>query len=134
MIDLAKRKRRYRRRRRTYRRRKRKPKFPIVSGLTLAGTFFTPPVPGWQTPFDAIKAGDMAEVFRGLLAGWTGINYQETGMANPFEVINPLNFGRAPYLKMMFWSVLSETLMNKFVPSVSRKIGNLPFIGKYITL
>jgi len=102
--------------------------------MALVGHGFVPPVQGWTPPYVSLQQGNIEEFAKAELAGWTGINYQDPSPPNILEIINPLNMTRAPYWKMLFWTGLTETLINKFAPSISRKLGNIPFIGKYITI
>jgi hypothetical protein len=128
--NLAKRK-RFGRIRRYYKKARRNissQKIPLEVALTLIGSPFTAPAPGWATPWESAQRNQIGEIPRSLQKGFMGWVPGES--VNIWGILNPMDFSYAPYMKGLILAGLVSKLRKKLVKVPFNKI---PFVGRMVS-
>lgn len=130
MAKRGKGKRRVSRRSRV-RKRLRTMRVPFEVPIGLLATPFIPPAPGWGTPFDSAKEGNMENTVKRIAKGFIGMN--EDGSINLWSALNPFDTNDARYSKIILAAGLiggvRRKLSGKYTDPLVRKI---PWVGRIL--
>lgn len=135
---MAKRKTTKRRRRRytpkRYRKR-RKTTIPMEVLIAAGSHIAMPAFPAYpsNTPIKALTEGDFKEFMKQEAMGWTGIDVDNPAGINIMDTLNPFNFGRAAYWKVLFWAGIASKFRKKLVPQSSKLFQKIPWIGRWVS-
>lgn len=122
--------------------RRRRPKtIPFETLVATASLPFIPPGDEWTigAPYTQLtQYKSITGALRGLLSGFTGITvYDDTGKnisyPNIAQVLNPLDFSRARYWKIIFWASIAGMIRKRLVKGSSYLFKKIPIIGRWVS-
>lgn len=119
--------------RRFYKKRKRRgnPKIPFETLIAGASIPFTPAQPGWQR--DWILSGNIREIMNQLQSGFLGMDIN-TGRIDLLAALNPLNFDKARFTKMLLFASLLGMARRKIIGRYTSPLfKKIPLIGRWVS-
>lgn len=85
------------------------------------------------SPLQALSQGNLQGFLKSEVGGWTGINLDNPSDINVLQMINPFDFSRGAYWKLMLLAGIVGAVRKRLFRNSSMLFRKIPLIGRWVS-